>query len=93
MVCFGRYAIAIIHNQSGQPLTEDNIKRVLACHNHNVMKFDIMLDTIDATETKYGTVITAEINNRDGGLEHATTPITSVVFNVWDDTGSASFMY
>lgn len=92
MVCALRYAIAIIHNNSGEPLTKSKIDWVVRFHNDN-QKYDIMLDSIDTIETKYGTVVTAEVDNRDGSMEHSTTPIKSVVITLMEGDGNATFMY
>ena len=92
MVCAVRYAIAIIKNETGKPLTEETIKRLIKQYNTQAA-FDILIDTIDSTETIHGTVVTAEVDNRDGSREHATTPVKSVVITLFDETnGTATFL-
>ena len=91
MVCVERYAVAIIKNKTGEPLTESDIKFVMTTYK-NYSQLDILLDTIDATETKYGTLITAEVDNRDGSMKHSKTPIKSVVVTLYPES-NAAMMY
>ena len=89
MVCAMRYCICIIKNKSREPLTQSDVAWIVKYHN-DMVKYDILLDTIDTAETKYGTIVTVEVDNRDGTKEqHYDKPIHSIIIEWYGMKGGA----
>ena len=87
-----RYCVCIIKNKSKEPLTQYDVAGIVKYHN-DLVKYDILLDTIDTVESKYGTIVTVEVDNRDGTKEqHYDKPVHSVIVEWFGMKGGASLM-